>query len=475
MNNYYNVVSYNKLNITTTFYPAPENNKVKSFQDIHPRNYYLPFNVQTNPIGYNGWYDEIIREKDLVTNVTIFLNNMVPESLNIDNDNDGFIDDICLIISPGTNDNWGKILWPHYSTNVYNDNLINGKKNSNYTIILDRPGFTTIVHEMFHVLGAPDLYHYYTPGIPVGTWDIMGGGYGQMCAYMKYRYGGWIDSIPEIKSSGTYTLNLLTSPTNNCYKIKSTNSNTEYFVVEYRERGGYDSWVPCSGLIIYRINPSLYGNSNGPPDEVYAYRPGGTLQTNGDIGGAPFSDSYNRIIFNNTTDPNCFLTDGTLGYINISNISEDISNKKITFTVNPLPKATITPASTTTFCQGGNVILHANTGTGFSYKWQKDGIELIGDLEASYTATLTGYYRVEVTDANTYSNISETIAVTVNPDLPVSVTIVASEYHVCSGTEVTYTATATNGGATPSYQWKVNGVNKGINSTYSFFLLMEIL
>ena len=36
----------------------------------------------------------------------------------------------------------------------------------------------------FMFLGAPDLYHYYTPGIPVGTWDIMGGGYGtDVCLY----------------------------------------------------------------------------------------------------------------------------------------------------------------------------------------------------------------------------------------------------------------------------------------------------
>ncbi len=38
----------------------------------------------------------------------------------------------------------------------------------------------------------------------------------------------------------------------------------------------------------------------------------------------------------------------------------------------------------------------------------------------------------------------------------------------CSGTSITYTATPTNGGAAPSYQWQVNGGNVGANqSTYT--------
>jgi len=60
---------------------------------------------------------------------------------------------------------------------------------------------------------------------------------------------------------------------------------------------------------------------------------------------------------------------------------------------------------------------------------------------------------------------------TVNPLLPVSVSIAASANPYCAGTGgVEFTATPTNGGASPLYQWKVNGnsINGATNRTYIY-------
>ena len=91
-----------------------------------------------------------------------------------------------------------------------------------------------------------------------------------------------------------------------------------------------------------------------------------------------------------------------------------------TVTVNALPTASITPATSTTFCTGGSVVLNANTGTGLTYQWNNGGTGISGATTSSYTATTADTYTVVVKNSNGCSATSTSVAVTVNQQPTVS-------------------------------------------------------
>jgi hypothetical protein len=122
-------------------------------------------------------------------------------------------------------------------------------------------------------------------------------------------------------------------------------------------------------------------------------------------------------------------------------------------TVNPLPAATITAASSTTFCAGGSVVLNANTGTGLSYQWRKDGNTIAGATAASYTANQSGSYTVVVTNASSCSTTSLPSTVVVNP-LPIATVTAAGSTTFCAGAGVVLNA---NTGSGLTYQWRRDG------------------
>jgi M6 family metalloprotease-like protein len=338
MRNYFSEVSYNALSVSTTFYPAPSTTVV-SFQDSHDRNYYSPYNASSNPTGYNGNTERTNREHTLLVAAVNGVSAGIPAGLNVDGDGDGYVDNVCFIVD-GTPTAWSTLLWPHMWS-LYSQTVnINGKRVYTYNFQIQSmtksSGVGVLCHEMFHSLGSPDLYHYSSDGLtPVYQWDIMEYDLNppqHMTSYMKYKYGTWIASIPQITTAGTYSLNPLTSPTNNCYKIASPFSTTEYFVLEYRKKTTtFENSLPGEGLLVIRINSTLNGNASGPPDEVYIYRPNGTPTVNGSPASANFSSTVGRTVINDTTNPSCFLTAGGLGGLSLSNIGA--AGSTISFTV----------------------------------------------------------------------------------------------------------------------------------------------
>jgi M6 family metalloprotease-like protein len=333
MRNYFREVSYNKLDVISYHFPGGAAAGIY-YTDTHSRNYYRLYNSSLNPEGYITDTEKTQREHELLANAVNSLSALytLPAGVDFDQNDDKILDNISFIIK-GEPDGWNDLLWPHRWVLYTKTVRIEGLQVYGYNFQFEDVDVTTISHEMFHSFGAPDLYHYNNDDDPVGPWDIMSYGRGHPGAWMKYRYGGWINSIPEIKSSGTYVLKPLDQDKKNCYKIRSPYRDDQFFLVEFRKKEGlFESYLPSSGMIVQRINNSYTGNSTGPPDEIYIFRKDGGLKAQGDIFYAALSDESGRSLFNDISNPKAFFHDGSVTGIDISNIIS--MGDSLTFTVN---------------------------------------------------------------------------------------------------------------------------------------------
>jgi hypothetical protein len=207
---------------------------------------------------------------------------------------------------------------------------------------------------------------------------------------------------------------------------------------------------------------------NGGITPAYQWKVNGT-----NVGGAT-NAAYTYVPANGNT-VTCTLTSS----VACPTGNPAVSNA-IVLTVNPLlPVSVSIAASATTVCAGTSVTFNAtpvNGGLTPAYLWKVNGTTVSGATNAAYTFVPANGNTVTCTltssETCTTGNpaLSNAVTVTVNPLLPVSVSIAASATTVCAGTSVTYTATPVNGGLIPAYQWKVNGtsVSGATNAAYTF-------
>ena len=259
-----------------------------------------------------------------------------------------------------------------------------------------------------------------------------------------------------ISGSGTYYIKASTSPA--CYAIAPvtvTVSNN----------------LPVSVSISPSANPICSGTpvtftaapTNGGSSPAYQWKVNGSnVGTN--------STTYSSSSFNNNDAVTCLLTSSFA-----CATGSPATSPTTTMTVNPnLPVSVSISPSANPICSGTSVTFTAtptNGGVTPSYQWKVNGSN-VGTNSTTYNSSsfnnsdvVTCVLTSNATCATGSPATSSTTTMIVNPNLPVSVSIAPSANSICSGTSVTFTATPTNGGTTPSYQWKINGSNVGTNNT----------
>ncbi|NJO25290.1 MAG: T9SS type A sorting domain-containing protein [Bacteroidia bacterium] len=133
-----------------------------------------------------------------------------------------------------------------------------------------------------------------------------------------------------------------------------------------------------------------------------------------------------------------------------------VTSNVVIMTVNTAPAITIHPSSQTVFVGANVTFTTTATGSGLIYQWRKDGVDISGASNSSYTITNvaladSGNYDVVITGICPPSVTSNTATLTVNP---FTINTHPMNQVVCAGANVTFTIVASGTGLT--YQWQVS-------------------
>lgn len=180
----------------------------------------------------------------------------------------------------GGNASYSQYVWPNtgmlfgYITETlsYSQSSVSAEKWANNIPC----GIGTICHEYSHCLGLPDLY----PTAPstgysvVDEWDLMDGGNYTDWGWCPPNYSalekyllGWLsfDEITgPVKVSGMKTL------ANGGKAYKMVKEGDVYYVLENRQRKGWDQYLPGQGLLITYVN---YDKDKWKSNGVNSFRP----------------------------------------------------------------------------------------------------------------------------------------------------------------------------------------------------------
>jgi len=189
-------------------------------------------------------------------------------------------------------------------------------------------------------------------------------------------------------------------------------------------------------------------------------------------------NSVNVGINSNTYTDNGLINGDVVNCVLTSNgaciTTPNATSNNINITVSAPVTATISiSASANNICFGTAVTFTAagiNGGAAPAYQWKKNGIN-VGTNNFVYTDnTLNNGDIITCVLASSLGCLtsptatSNQVVMTIIPAVTPTITVTPSANNICPGTLVTFNTTVTNGGLSPAYQWKKNGINVGANT-----------
>jgi len=161
-----------------------------------------------------------------------------------------------------------------------------------------------------------------------------------------------------------------------------------------------------------------------------------------------------------------------------SNPTVDTASLFVVFSNAVSPAVSVSPD--TSICPGAPVTFTAgptNGGATPTYQWSINGVAVAGATMSSFTTSvnstdsIVGVTMLSSLTCVSSSNANDSVRVNFEPRITPTVSLSPSPAGaVCTGDPVTFTAQTNGGGASPTYQWYVNGVASGAATGDSTFL-----
>ena len=345
--NYYQEVSYSQVDLVTVNLPS----SLGWRRAPQTYAYYVDNNYGTDsPYPHNS--------QKLCEDLVDLVNGVVDFSV-YDNDGNGFVE-VIMIAHAGRGAEFSgssSDIWSHKWS--IPPRSLDGVFVSDYAIMPEywsNPGDMTIgvyCHELGHAFGLPDLYDTDGSSRGVGNWSLMsygswngslGNSPAHLDAWCRSRVGWATPTTVSDNATGVVIPDVET--TGSIYRLWTSGAaGDEYFLVENRQKLGYDAALPSSGLLIWHIDQAVLHNN-------YEWYPGYTSyghyrvaleqadnlfqmeknSSNGDAGD-PYPGSTTNTSFSPVSGPNSNSYSASSSFVAITNISPSSSTMTADFTV----------------------------------------------------------------------------------------------------------------------------------------------
>ncbi len=296
--------------------------------------YTLPKTLSEYAHGASGMGGTLPNARTMAYDAAVAANPSVDFS-QYDNDHDGFVDAYIVIhagtgaeVSGSSNDIWshkwnltGGAYTADGSTKIYS-----------YLTVPEDSRIGVCCHELGHLLfGLPDLYDTDYSSSGVGNWCLMAGGSwngggdipSHPSAWCKANQG-WASAV-NVTANGNLSIADV-KDNHTLYRLwKDGAGGNEYFLMENRQRKGYDADLPGDGLLIWHVDESIAANSDENHPKVALVQADNKrdleLGHNRGDAGDPFPGSGSNNKFDNASTPNSQSYGRINTCVSVSNIS----------------------------------------------------------------------------------------------------------------------------------------------------------